>query len=672
MRLQLRTRASGHFAAALPGPASGRAGGAALGPPRVARRRALCPQLRNAIPSSSSPDPAISSSSDSDSEDPGRRVAMAMASSWGGRGGLGAASSPSASPSAASPPHHHHHRPRSRLSALLQTKNSPATTATTPTTTATATADLSRAIAASARAAALSSQLRAAHDALSPPLTPTPTTAQGDALSSPLTTTTAQALLAPISALAEAAAATDTDALTAGARTGNCEFFAYVLPSSPFLPAWREAVRSALPSLSRRQLAEALFALGRLPYYAPAPLPIGFGTPRYSRPLAAAEPEEWEALLNEAAEAWLRLEPATEDDANAKDEARFLLGLALSRRWAGERVGDAWLASREAEEALGKALAELPPAESPLSSSSSSLSPAARLAAALLQVRGAPPAPYTRALFEETAAPPPEGKPWPASWRADRRPSSLGAMISSAAADAAAAAAAEAEEEKGEEDADAPSSSSSSLSSRLERWRARVRWQDGREQGPPDGATGQSLPPPPPSPAAGGAPAAASTGNADEGDDDGSKKEEGDQTPPPLSTQQPSLASTLLHAQPPAPPASPPSALCSELSPKQVQRLARGLVYLGVVPPDPWLSALASAARCALGGGAALSRAELGALRDALKFFLSERRGEEGYCRGSGGPWRRAASGGRGEDRTGLADAVSLLDEWRVGGSGAF
>jgi hypothetical protein len=564
------------------------------------------------------------------------------------------ATSKSASSSSAPSASPHHRRPRSRLSALLQTKTAP-TTATTPTTTATATADLSRAIAASARAAALSSQLRAAHGALSPQ--PRTTTAcEGDAL------------LAPISALADAAAAADTDdTLTAGARTGTCEFFAYVLPSSPFLPAWREAVRSVLPSLSRRQLAEAFFALGRLPYYAPAPLPIGFGTPRYSRPLAAAEPEEWEALLNEAAEAWLRLpqETAAEDDDSNASEARFLLGLALSRRWAGERVGDAWLASREAEEALGRALAELLPAESP-SSSSSSLSPAARLAAALLQVRGAPPAPYTRALFEETAAPPPEGKPWPASWRADRRPSSLGAMISSAAADAAAVAAeaAAAAEEGGEDDRE-KEGAPPSVSSRLECWRAGVRWQDG-EQRPLDGA-GQSVPPPP-SPAS-GAPAAASTGSADGNDYDGSE-EEGDQTPP-LSTQ-PSLASTLLHAQPPAPPSSPPSALCSQLSPKQVQRLARGLVYLGVVPSDEWLAALAGAARCALGGGAALSRAELGALRDALKFFLSERRGEEGYCRGGLGPWRRAASGGRGEDRTGLADAVSLLDEWRVGGSGAF
>jgi hypothetical protein len=481
---------------------------------------------------------------------------------------------------------------------------------------------LSRAIAASARAAALSSQLRAAHKALLQQQQPLPLQGSSDPSALSLV------VVATISALADAAAETQS-ALSTGARAGSCEFFAYVLPASPFLPAWREAARRALPAMPRAALSAAFSALGRLPFYPPAPLPIGFGTPRYARPLAAAEPEEWERLLDEAAEAWLRLPPPPplaaaageeenkqeeEEEEEEEEEARFLLGLALARRWAGERVGDAWLASREAEEALGRALGELPAAAEGGGGSARGLSRAARLAAALLQVRGAPPAQLARALFAETAAAAPGGgaanEPWPAGWGGGTTASAADAGGDTTAAEGAAAPEAEQQQQQ------------------------------------------QQLPP---------------------------------------ST----LLRQLLHAQPPAPPASPPpSALCSRLSPRQVQRVARGLVYLAAVPPDPWLAALAAAARCALGGSGgtggggqqegggegagALSRAELGALRDALKFFLSTRRaGAGGREGGAAWSWRAAGGGGgaagRGEDGgTGLADAVALLDEWRVGGSGAF
>jgi hypothetical protein len=418
-----------------------------------------------------------------------------------------------------------------------------------------------------------------------------------------------------VSSLADAASTANSNnntvLLSPGAHAGTCEFFAYVLPASPTLPAWRDALRRSLQQqeqqntksarrLRRQDLADALWALGRLPYYPPAPLPIGFGTPRYARPLAASEPDEWEALLSEAAEAWLRMGGEVEEEEEDGDtEARFLLGLALSRRWAGQRVGDAWLTSAEAREALRAALAELSPLPA---SSSSPLSPAARLAAALLQVRGAPPAPLASALFAETSAPAAEGAVWPASWGADRRPSSLGAMIS------AAAAAGKQEEEEEEEQQRAP----------------------------------------PPSPAAGD-----------------------NHTPP-------SLASTLLHAAPPPPPAFPPSALINLLSPLQLQRVARGLVYLGAVPPDAWLRALADAARAALGCGALAGEGDWAALRDSLAFFASERC--SGGATGGGAAASPAVFGGSGTgavdrepvDSTGLADAVALLDEWCVGGSGAF
>lgn len=230
------------------------------------------------------------------------------------------------------------------------------------------------------------------------------------------------------------------------------------------------------------------------------------------------------------------------------------------------------------------------------------LSAAARLAAALLQVRGAPPLLLARAFFDETAAPAAEGAPWPASWAAGRQPPAAPGSTAVAAPRA-----------------------------------------------------GPQPPPAPPPPLAA----------------DGGRRSKGEGDPPPSPLGLPSPPSSPLHgggggARPAPAPQKPPSALCAALSPRQVQRAARGLVYLGSVPGDAWLGALASASRCALGCGG-LDARELAALRDALRFFAAERRGGAAAFAASAGGGTREQG-----DRTGLAEAVAVLDEWCVGGSGAF
>lgn len=85
-----------------------------------------------------------------------------------------------------------------------------------------------------------------------------------------------------------------------------CGYFNTELPNGPWYIIFREAVSSKLQAFSAHQLASLLHSLGKLPIHVPEPLPIGFGTPRWARPMAGSKPEEWEASLSAVADMFIQ------------------------------------------------------------------------------------------------------------------------------------------------------------------------------------------------------------------------------------------------------------------------------------------------------------------------------------------------------------------------------
>ncbi|KAF8057151.1 PIG-K [Scenedesmus sp. PABB004] len=148
----------------------------------------------------------------------------------------------------------------------------------------------------------------------------------------------------------------------------------------------RIAARCADGGASPRALARIVAALAGLPIPVVQPMAIGWGTPRWNRPLAAADPASWSAWLGDVSAAWAagtqrellrpqRRQPTPQpgeqpepplpggaEPAALEQLADFAIALACAMRWANVNVDDDQLQSpafrAKVLDCLGRQLAD--------------------------------------------------------------------------------------------------------------------------------------------------------------------------------------------------------------------------------------------------------------------------------------------------------------------------
>lgn len=175
-------------------------------------------------------------------------------------------------------------------------------------------------------------------------------------------------------------------------------------------------------------LAKILASVASLPIMVVQPLPIGFGTPRWNRPLAAADPAAWEAWLADMAAVYTtQLQQQQQQQAAAVSHANnnhqqqlqqqpaleqladFTVSLACAMRWANVNVNDDRLQTPDCKQQVLRVLQQQQqqPAHQQQQQQDDGLalagSYAHRLTYAMLLLLLPPPRPLLAAFFEDTA-----------------------------------------------------------------------------------------------------------------------------------------------------------------------------------------------------------------------------------------------------------------------------
>jgi hypothetical protein len=169
----------------------------------------------------------------------------------------------------------------------------------------------------------------------------------------------------PSRSAATGGASDSSDALTAAIGAAAAERTA----TSAGRPTISAAAK-LLPSLSPVDLSRALEALSTLPIMVVQPLPIGFGTPRWSRPLAAADPAAWEAFLADVGAVWAAEEQLIAQSAAASSSepplaqrvTDLVVSLACCMRWANVNVDDDRVRTTDFRQAVLHELTQSPAA----------------------------------------------------------------------------------------------------------------------------------------------------------------------------------------------------------------------------------------------------------------------------------------------------------------------